>query len=460
MFFCCQSSMRCWTNTAKAHPHHVLPLLTQRILVGRYGHKSASTKVRSELTFKMKKSYATDDLARFFLWVVPLTLRPSWVSFTARYAERTYLYSHIVVQRSYGIFKGSGNSRRINASALRLPDGVSLFTTASIWPKVSWGGRATKFRGIPLFFGKESTRSEKTWFACFRKHWSSSSSAGKGFNPRRCAPTGWELWTSWTSLGTTSLNGQTSKCQRCLRHALRFWLVPYFPLIIWVDSLSHFWSFLCFSQSFLMECSRGVWLGLLSGWWRISNLAWNWKNAGLTLGCFRERGGRKTFTVSRRAWSTVTMAILVASWSFLGKFLVPLVVGHFWCPFIGGVKHSCGVLQGVYWERIQARSAGLPNFWCPIAQTLFTKTASTVFRTLDPFSMTEFIETRFTGAEHRDWMQPWQTLRKAIETGGLSFAGLLDVVSNIILVKPLSASYLKETGKKNKTNVSLLVLER
>ena len=76
------------------------------------------------------------------------------------------------------------------------------------------------------------------------------------------------------------------------------------------------------------------------------------------------------------------------------------------------------------------------------------KTASVVFGTLNPFSMTEFIVTRLKCAEHRDWMQSRQSLRRAIEIGDLSLPGLVDVVSNIIGVWPLIVSDLKETGKK------------
>ena len=57
--------------------------------------------------------------------------------------------------------------------------------------------------------------------------------------------------------------------------------------------------------------------------------------------------------------------------------------------------------------------------------------------------------TRLKGAEHRDWMQSRQILRRAIETGDLSLPGLVDVVSNIIGVWPLIVSYLEETGKKD-----------
>ena len=90
-----------------------------------------------------------------------------------------------------------------------------------------------------------------------------------------------------------------------------------------------------------------------------------------------------------------------------------------------------------------------PIFVVRLLKRCLQKTASVVFGTLDPFSMTEFLATRLKGAEHRDWMQSRQSLRMAIETGDLSLPGLLDVVSNIIGVWPLIVSCLKETGKKD-----------
>ena len=89
-----------------------------------------------------------------------------------------------------------------------------------------------------------------------------------------------------------------------------------------------------------------------------------------------------------------------------------------------------------------------PLFDVRLLKRCLQKTASTVFGTLDPFSMTEFIVTRLKGAEHRDWMQSRQSLRRAIGTGDLSLPGLVDVVSNIG-VWPLIVSYLKEAGKKD-----------
>ena len=89
-----------------------------------------------------------------------------------------------------------------------------------------------------------------------------------------------------------------------------------------------------------------------------------------------------------------------------------------------------------------------PTFDIRLLKRCLQKTASTVFGMLDPFSVTEFIVTRLKGAEHRDWMQSRQSLRRAIETGDLSLPGLVDVVSNIIGVWPLIVFYLRETGKK------------
>ena len=94
-----------------------------------------------------------------------------------------------------------------------------------------------------------------------------------------------------------------------------------------------------------------------------------------------------------------------------------------------------------------------PTFDVRLLKRCLKKTASAVFGTLDPFSMTAFIVTRLKGAEHRDWMHSRQSLRRTIETGDLSLPGLVDVVSNIIGVWPLIVSYLKETGKKDSGDI-------
>ena len=70
VLFCCQSLMRCRTNWTRGQPHRVLPLLRQPITDTSGQDTDTSQprrRVRSKRTFKMKKSYATDELARFFL---------------------------------------------------------------------------------------------------------------------------------------------------------------------------------------------------------------------------------------------------------------------------------------------------------------------------------------------------------------------------------------------------------
>ena len=89
-----------------------------------------------------------------------------------------------------------------------------------------------------------------------------------------------------------------------------------------------------------------------------------------------------------------------------------------------------------------------PIFEVRLVKCCLQKTASVVLWTLDNFSMTEFIVTRLKWAEHRDCMQSRQFLRMAVETRDLSLPELLEVVSNIITVRPFLVTDLKETGKK------------
>ena len=89
-----------------------------------------------------------------------------------------------------------------------------------------------------------------------------------------------------------------------------------------------------------------------------------------------------------------------------------------------------------------------PIFDLRLLKRCLQKVSSSVFGSLDPFSMTEFIVTRLKGAEHRDWMLSRTSLRRAIITGELSMPSLVEVVSNIVGVWPLIVVYLKETGRK------------
>ena len=150
------------------------------------------------------------------------------------------------------------------------------------------------------------------------------------------------------------------------------------------------------------------------------------------------------------------MAMLATNWSSPGKFCVRLAVGRLWCEFLGGHTPLWKATKSIWEAGACAECWTVQLLTSGCSKAAYKKTASTVFGTLDPFSMTEFIVTGSKGAEHRDWMQSRQSLRRAIETGDLSLPGLVDVVSNIIGVWPLIVFYLKETGKKDSGD-SLLV---
>ena len=67
---------------------------------------------------------------------------------------------------------------------------------------------------------------------------------------------------------------------------------------------------------------------------------------------------------------------------------------------------------------------GYPTFVVRLLKRCLQTTASAVFETLDHFSMTDAIVTRFKGAEHCDWVQFRQSLRRAFRTGDLSLPGV------------------------------------
>ena len=90
-----------------------------------------------------------------------------------------------------------------------------------------------------------------------------------------------------------------------------------------------------------------------------------------------------------------------------------------------------------------------PTFDPRLMKRCFQRTASFVFGSLDPFSLTGFIVNRLKGAETRDWMASRPALRKAIITHDFSMPELVNVVANIVGVWSLIVSYLKETGRKD-----------
>ena len=97
----------------------------------------------------------------------------------------------------------------------------------------------------------------------------------------------------------------------------------------------------------------------------------------------------------------------------------------------------------------QAKLIEYPTFDLRLLKRCLQRIASSVFGSLDPFSLTEFVVNRFKGAKTRNWMASLPALRKAIITNDLSRPELVNVVANIVGVWPLIVSYLKETGRKD-----------
>ena len=193
---------------------------------------------------------------------------------------------------------------------------------------------------------------------------------------------------------------------------------------------------------------------------RILDRVVEWMKAHKQFGLeFEERGSRTWVFVRtwrRDSFYRVTVGVIdryngdaSSELVILGQVLCAIGSGASLVSISGG-SHTLVECYKVYLGSGCMRGVlDYPTFDVRLFKRCLQKTASTVFGTLDPFSMTEFIVTRLKAAEHRDWMQSRQSLRRAIETGDLSLPGLVDVVSNIIGVWPLIVSYLKETGKKD-----------
>ena len=118
--------------------------------------------------------------------------------------------------------------------------------------------------------------------------------------------------------------------------AMKFWLVPYVLRNICVGSVSHVCSFICFSQSFWMECWHALWIESSSGWRHTNSSGLSSRNVVPAFGCLRGRGGGTVSSVWLWGWLIAIMAMLTASWSSLGKCCVQLAVGRLWCQFPGG----------------------------------------------------------------------------------------------------------------------------
>ena len=102
---------------------------------------------------------------------------------------------------------------------------------------------------------------------------------------------------------------------------------------------------------------------------------------------------------------------------------------------VSGGSHKLADTYGKYsGRRYKQQLVEYPIFDLCLPKRCLQKVSSSVFGSLDPFSMTEFIVTRLKGAEHRDWKISHSRLRRAIITGELSVPSLFEIVSKISAV--------------------------
>ena len=115
----------------------------------------------------------------------------------------------------------------------------------------------------------------------------------------------------------------------------------------------------------------------------------------------------------------------------------------------GGPNVLAEVFASYLGSGYQAKLIEYPTFDLRLLKRCLQRTASFVFGSLDPFSLTEFVVNRLKGAETRDLMASRPALHKAIITNNLSMPELVNVVENIVGAWPLIVSYLRETGRKD-----------
>ena len=180
---------------------------------------------------------------------------------------------------------------------------------------------------------------------------------------------------------------------------------------------------------------------------RMGTSALSLRSTDQKFGCWCGYGKGPHFDVFVwRCWANSALILLwrLPSWRRLLMLLVPIRLLRL-CMEV----HMC-------WQRLFASYLGseycakivdYPTFDLRLLKRCLQRTAASVFGSLNPFSMTEFVVNRLKGAQTRDWMASRPALRKAIITNGPSMPGLVYVVAVIVGVRPLVVSHLKETGR-------------
>ena len=116
------------------------------------------------------------------------------------------------------------------------------------------------------------------------------------------------------------------------------------------------------------------------------------------------------------------------------------------------VEAFCEYLSRGYRQKL----IDYPNFDLRLFKRCLQRTAFKVCGSLDGFAKTEFTLNWLKGAETRDWMSTGPALKKALLTNDLSLPHLVDFVANIICVWPFIVSYLKDTGRKDDSDILVI----
>ena len=181
----------------------------------------------------------------------------------------------------------------------------------------------------------------------------------------------------------------------------------------------------------------------------MDSAALNLKNAAQRFGCWRGHGrgphsdGVFVAVLSRFSANTTLEATILAknldaagpSGSVVSLHRGPHVLAEVFASYLG--------------SGYRAKLVEFTTFDLRLLKRCLQRTAASVFASLDPLSMTEFVVNRLKGAETRDWMAFHDALRKAIITIDLSMPGIVHLVTNVIGVWPLVVLYLKETGRQD-----------
>ena len=190
-------------------------------------------------------------------------------------------------------------------------------------------------------------------------------------------------------------------------------------------------------------------LSRVFGWAKAHHFSsFEFQERGVSLWAFMRTWEKDTF---RRTTVAVTDRFAIDAThelSVIGS-VVAAVGGSASLVAVSGGSHVLADTYGKYLRNgYSHKLVEYPVFDLRLLKRYLQKVSSSGFGSLDPFSMTEFIVTRWKRAEHRDWMISRSSLRRAIITVELSMPSLVEFVSNIVEVWSLIMVYLKDNGRR------------